>query len=157
MSHTSILIVAHEPIAQALFQCAQHVFSDSHAFVRACDISAEMTGEEACTQIQNVVKNWLLQGSQDGPTAAKPAQQLLILTDIVGATPANAAQQSAMALNREGDVIVKVLAGVNVPMLLRSITYRYEALETLVERALSGGVRGVVEISALDPSSSSVS
>ena len=40
----------------------------------------------------------------------------------------------------------RLVAGVNLPMLLRSISYRHEPLDDLVARALSGGAQGVVQL-----------
>jgi PTS system ascorbate-specific IIA component len=35
------------------------------------------------------------------------------------------------------------VAGVNLPMLVRALTYRNEPLKTVVAKAMSGGVEGV--------------
>ena len=40
--------------------------------------------------------------------------------------------------------VVEGVAGVNLPMLVRVMTYRNETLPILVEKALSGGREGVV-------------
>jgi PTS system ascorbate-specific IIA component len=40
--------------------------------------------------------------------------------------------------------VVEGIAGVNLPMLIRTITYRHEPLMVLVEKAVSGGREGVV-------------
>jgi PTS system ascorbate-specific IIA component len=66
---------------------------------------------------------------------------VLVLTDIYGATPSNVAAQ----LLRPGRV--EGIAGVNLPMLIRALTYREEALETVLAKALSGGTDGVVRMS----------
>jgi len=66
--------------------------------------------------------------------------QTLVLTDVAGATPCNAAQKLVDGSNS------KLIAGVNLPMLLRSVTYRSESLATLVALALAGGQQGVIEV-----------
>ena len=43
------------------------------------------------------------------------------------------------------------VAGVNLPMLLRTVSYRSEALEALAARAVSGGTQGVIQVAALTP------
>ena len=58
--------------------------------------------------------------------------EALILTDVFGATPCNVAQRLA------DGVQVKVVAGVNVPMLWRSLCYADESLDALVARAVAG-------------------
>jgi PTS system ascorbate-specific IIA component len=39
-----------------------------------------------------------------------------------------------------------LLAGVNLPMLLRVINYRHEPMNTLVARALAGGTQGMLQL-----------
>ena len=69
----------------------------------------------------------------------------LILTDILGATPANTASKLADG-NR-----CKVLAGVNLPMLLRALTYRNEPLDVLLEKAMTGGAQGILPVDLTTP------
>jgi PTS system ascorbate-specific IIA component len=40
------------------------------------------------------------------------------------------------------------VAGVNLPMLVRALTYRNEPLKTVVAKAISGGIEGVMQIPA---------
>src|SRR5256885_6184275 len=61
---------------------------------------------------------------------------VLIFTDIYGATPCNL----ACKLIEPGKV--EVVAGVNLPMLVRAFTYRNKGLHTMVKKAVSGGGGG---------------
>ncbi len=63
-----------------------------------------------------------------------------MLTDIYGATPCNVAAK----LIEPGRV--EAVAGVNLPMLLRVLTYRERDMNTLLKRAVSGGCDGVLHI-----------
>jgi len=63
---------------------------------------------------------------------------ILILADIYGATHVNAACQLL-----EHDKI-ELVAGVNLPMLLRILNYRNTSLHEMVELAVSGGKAGVI-------------
>jgi mannose PTS system EIIA component len=45
------------------------------------------------------------------------------------------------------------VVGVNVPMLLRAVTYRENPLSVLVERAVSGAVQGVMQLAPSRPQS----
>ncbi len=65
---------------------------------------------------------------------------VLIMTDIFGATPANI----AMKLLKPGRI--EGIAGVNLPMLLRALTYRDKGMETLITRAVAGGRDGVLHM-----------
>ena len=123
-----IFIVAHAPLAQALKACAMHVYPECAAEVLALDVKADDTPEQSLQAAQQL---WV-----DFPNG-----DVLVLTDVLGATPANIAQQWA----RERKA--KIIAGVNLPMLLRSVCYRHEPIEGLVQRAMTGGALGVVEIS----------
>jgi PTS system ascorbate-specific IIA component len=72
----------------------------------------------------------------------------LVLTDVLGATPANVAQRLV------DDVQSRLIAGVNLPMLLRTVCYRHESLDQLAQRALDGGAKGVLQVESSKPSKS---
>jgi PTS system ascorbate-specific IIA component len=63
---------------------------------------------------------------------------VLVLTDLYGATPTNITD----ALR--GRSRVRVLCGVNLPMLVRVLNYNQLELAPLAEKALSGGRDGVL-------------
>ncbi len=120
-----LLIIAHAPLASSLKQVAEHAFADAERSLVAYDVTPQMPLD----QIEREVGALLLQ-------VRNP--EALILADVFGATPFNVAQ-------RLGDGrMVKVIAGVNVPMLWRALSYRDSPLDVLVERALAGAVQGVV-------------
>ncbi|NBX62432.1 MAG: PTS fructose transporter subunit IIA [Betaproteobacteria bacterium] len=64
------------------------------------------------------------------------------LTDVIGATPANVAQRVVCTQD------AKLVAGVNLPMLLRTVCYRHENLDELTRRALDGGTQGVIQLNS---------
>ena len=63
---------------------------------------------------------------------------VLVLTDLFGSTPSNVAN----ALKDRGNV--RVLTGVNLPMLVRALNYPGLDLAALAEKAVSGGRDGVM-------------
>lgn len=65
---------------------------------------------------------------------------VLVLTDLFGSTPSNI----ATALQRDHRVIV--VAGLNMPMLLRVMNYPKLGLAEIAEKALSGGRDGVMSV-----------
>lgn len=65
---------------------------------------------------------------------------VLVLTDLVGATPGNVA--AALA----GQHRVRVVAGVNLPMLVKSLNYRHLPLDELAQKAVEGGREGVMAL-----------
>lgn len=127
-----ILIVAHAPLAQALRQGALHVFPDCADAVLAVDVWAQQSPEESLASVR-LAREQL--GTQD----------VLILCDLFGATPCNVAQQLA-----DGEH-TRVLAGANLPMLLRSISYRHEPLAEMAARALAGAAQGLLQLAVTPP------
>ena len=65
---------------------------------------------------------------------------VLVLTDILGATPANIAAK----LLEPGRIAG--VAGVNLPMLLRVITYRERSMDVVLKKAIAGACEGVVHM-----------
>jgi mannose PTS system EIIA component len=65
---------------------------------------------------------------------------VLILADVFGATPCNAALAAADGVKQ------RVVAGVNVPMLWRTLCYAGQPLDDLVNRAVAGASQGVMHV-----------
>jgi PTS system mannose-specific IIA component len=127
-----LLIVAHAPLASALKACALHVYGSLDR-MEACDVEAG---------IDPVVLDRLL---REAVLRLDAGAGVLVMTDIFGATPCNIASKLAAPGK------VALLAGVNTPMLLRSISYRHLHLEPLVEKALGGATQGVMRIASTAP------
>ena len=127
-----IFIIAHAPLASALRQCVLHVFPDNPAGVVALDVQPNMPPEETLAQARMMFQHM-------GTSHA------LVLTDVFGATPCNVAQKLVDGVNS------KLIAGINLPMLLRTVSYRHEPLDALVVRALAGGIQGVMQVAITAP------
>jgi PTS system ascorbate-specific IIA component len=123
-----ILIVAHGAFGEALIHSASHVLGKRPLRVRQVGVTVHDDPEAILPQALNLVKE-LNEG--DG---------VLVLTDIYGATPGNIALRLLVPGKVEG------ISGVNLPMLIRALTYREQGLATVVEKALSGGTEGVVHM-----------
>ena len=63
---------------------------------------------------------------------------VLVLTDMFGATPSNIA--TGLLPNPR----IRVVAGINLPMLIRVFNYPHLPLEELAAKALSGGRDGIL-------------
>lgn len=124
-----IFIIAHAPLASALRQCVLHVFPEAAAGLAAFDVQPDAALEATLAGAGLAL-------------AQLNTSQTLVLTDLVGATPCNTAQKLVNGFNS------KLLAGVNLPMLLRAVTYRHEPLGELVARALAGGTHGIIEVAS---------
>jgi mannose PTS system EIIA component len=129
---TGLFIIAHAPLASALRAAAIHCYAEAAAAVAVYDVPAGTAAEadeaEAAARL-----------------AALGCAETLILTDVFGATPCNIARRLA---ERPG---VRVLAGVNVPMLWRALNYRDKPLDDLVAVALAGATQGVMQVVVTRP------
>jgi PTS system ascorbate-specific IIA component len=131
-----ILIVAHAPLASALRDCALHVFPECAEGVQALDIAPNASPEESLVLAKAAL-------------AQLNTTEVLLLSDVFGATPSNVAQK----LNDGIDT--RMLAGVNLPMLLRSVCYRHETLDALAARAQAGGSQGIMPVGSTAPQNQS--
>lgn len=132
-----ILLIAHAPLAHALRACALHVFPDCGSDVTAIDIQPHTSPDESLAMARVAL--------QQLEAPARPGDGVLVLTDIFGATPCNVASRVVDGQRS------KLVTGVNLPMLLRSVSYRHEPLDTLVSRAVSGGNQGVMQVAVAAP------
>lgn len=80
-----------------------------------------------------------LADAQDWVNQCADRQGLLILTDAYGSTPSNIATKLAESVS----IPVALVAGLNLPMLLRVCNYPDMPLDQLAESAVSAGQRGV--------------
>jgi PTS system mannose-specific IIA component len=127
-----LLIIAHAPLASSLKAVAEHAFPECAARLGALDVLSGMPIEEVEAQGRQLLDRLR------SPDA-------LILTDVFGATPCNVAQRLA------DGVQVKVVAGVNVPMLWRSLCYADDSLDAAVARAVAGATQGVMQVATSRP------
>ena len=126
-----ILIVSHGAFGESLIHCASHVLGKRPLYVRQVGVTVHDDPDEILPVAEDLIR-FLDQG-----------QGVLVMTDIYGATPSNIAAKLLKPGRVEG------VAGVNLPMLIRALTYRGESLETVVAKALSGGTEGVTRMPAL--------
>ncbi len=125
-----LLILAHAPLATALHSVACHAFPELAAQVSALDVEPNV----AADVVERRARALLVEGGET-----------LLLTDVFGATPANVAQRLADSAR------VRVVAGVNVPMLWRALNYAGLPLDELVTRTLAGGTQGIMPVATARP------
>ena len=123
-----ILIVAHETLGECLIRCATHVLGSPPPHLMHIGITVRDDPQAIVPEARRLVAGLDLGAG------------VLVLTDIYGATPCNIACQLLVPGRVEG------VAGANLPMLMRALTYRNEPLEALVARAVSGGRAGVTRM-----------
>jgi len=123
-----ILIVAHGTLGESLIHCASHVLGSRPLQLMQLGVTVHDDPQAILPQAFRMVK--IL---DDG-------SGVLVLSDILGATPCNVACKLLVPGRVEG------VAGVSLPMLVRALTYRNEPLAKIVEKAVSGGCEGVARM-----------
>lgn len=120
-----IVIVTHGHVGQTLLDVAEFILGESLHNIRVVSFSqsgGHLTGSE---ELQNVVRH------------ADQGDGVLVLTDLLGASPANLVS----ALMNE--IHMSMVTGINLAMLIRVWNYRDDPLESISRKAVEGGRRGV--------------
>lgn len=130
--NNGIFIIAHVPLASALRQCVLHVFPDAASGVAVFDVEPNSPIDETLDAARLTM-------------SMLNTECTLILADLFGATPCNIAQKLGDGAN------TRLISGVNLPMLLRAVTYRHESIDALVSRVLAGAMQGVMEVTVSAP------
>jgi PTS system mannose-specific IIA component len=126
-----ILIIAHGTLGESLIHCASHVLNKRPPRLRQLGVTAQDDPLLMLPQARALVKEL-----DDG-------SGVLILSDMYGGSPSNIAAKLLIPGRVEG------VAGVNLPMLIRALTYRDKPLATLMMKAVSGGCECVLRIPPL--------
>ncbi|MGL4605532.1 MAG: PTS sugar transporter subunit IIA [Iodobacter sp.] len=121
-----IIIVTHVSLGEALVSCAQHIMARDLPNLRQLSVSKADDPDEVVRHASQLISDL-----DDG-------SGVLLLTDIYGGTPSNVAQRLVIAGK------VEAIAGVNLPMLVRTLSYSHQPLEVVVSKAITGGLEGVL-------------
>jgi PTS system ascorbate-specific IIA component len=125
-----ILIVSHGNFGEALMHSASHVLGKRPPQVRQMGVALHDDPDTILPRARELLRQ------------VDTGEGVLVLTDMLGATPSNIATRLLEAGRVEG------LAGASLPMLIRALTYRDEPLAAVVEKAMSGGRDGVVHLTS---------
>jgi len=123
-----LFLITHTTYGESLIQCACHVLNKRPGQIAQLGIAAQDDPLDVLPLAREMLS---LVDHGDGA---------LILTDIYGGTPSNIAMKLLEPGRIEG------VSGVNLPMLLRALTYRDKDMETLTTRTVSGGRDGVINM-----------
>lgn len=122
-----LLIVTHNDIGADLLATARDIIGKPPLDVSVIDVRPDSDYERKAEEIDRSIRR-LDRG--DG---------VLVLTDLFGATPANMALKAAVKHN------AKVVAGINLPMLIRVFNYPGLPLDKLIAKAVAAGHDSVFE------------
>ncbi len=123
-----IMIIAHGGLAESLIASATHMLGSQPERLLGLSVTGSAQTEAALEQARALAVTL-----DDGAG-------VIVLTDMVGGTPANIATHLVKAGSIEG------VAGVNLPMLMRTLTYRCNPLSTVVAKAVSGGTECIATL-----------
>jgi mannose PTS system EIIA component len=127
-----ILIIAHDTLPDSLVKAVTHVLGTRPPQFETLSVAASDDPFH------------LLPAAKETVAKLDTGDGVLVFSDIYGATPCNLASK----LLQPGHV--EVVAGVNLPMLVRAFTYRAKGMDMMIRKAISGGCDGVVRIE-VDP------
>ncbi|RPH45955.1 MAG: PTS fructose transporter subunit IIA [Burkholderiales bacterium] len=125
-----ILVVSHEPLGTALIHCTRHIFGRMPPQLAALDVIPDEDPELA------------LQSARELLARINDGSGVIVLTDLFGATPARIAARLA-----EPSRIV-VIAGVNLPLLVKALTHRRGPLDEVAVKLLDGVRETILPIEA---------
>ena len=120
-----ILLITHGTFGESLVHNVCHVLNKRPPRIAQLGVAAQDDPLDILP-----LARLLLSAVDDG-------EGVLVMTDIFGATPSNLASKLLEPGRFEG------IAGVSLPMLLRALTYREKGMETMIQKAVSGGRDGV--------------
>jgi|TARA_B100001939_G_scaffold231628_1_gene199504 PTS system mannose-specific IIA component len=122
-----ILLITHSDIGKQLLLTATSVFGKNPFQVELLSVDNYDQPNDVKELAEKYVK-FLDNGAG-----------VLVLTDIIGTTPSNIAS----SINYEK---IKVVAGLNLSMILNVFNYPDVSLDQLSTKALEGGIEGVSKI-----------
>lgn len=124
----SVLLVTHDRCGEILLNTVIKTFGNLPLPAKTLMVDT-MQDPDECKYKLNQLLNFMDQG--DG---------VLILSDLFGATPCNVAS----SILNQTDVNVRLVCGLNLPMLIRIMNYPQLSLDALAEKAYSGGRDGIL-------------
>ena len=122
----NIVIIAHSEIANSFAYCAEHILSRRIENLYIFPVKKISSPDETYEKAKQLL--------------AKLKGDVLILSDIFGATPCNIATK----LIEKGRV--ELVTGINLAMLIRAISYSNKTLDVCIVKTLEGGHNGIIQV-----------
>ncbi|MBA2654768.1 MAG: PTS sugar transporter subunit IIA [Gammaproteobacteria bacterium] len=123
----AVLIITHYEIGHALVNALRTTYGDSVPLIlETFEVPSDADPDKLLPELNIIIKR-LDQGNG-----------VLILTDLFGSTPSNIAYE----LQKESHI--RIVTGLNLPMLIRVMNYPSLSLADLAEKAMKGGQAGII-------------
>jgi len=123
-----ILLITHGRVGQGMLETAGYMLDELPTRARSLNVDSNRDPDELDARARELIATL-----DDG-------DGVLVLTDLVGSTPGNVASRLAS----EADV--RVVAGLNLPMLIKVMNYATLALDELAIKAINGGKQGILPV-----------
>ena len=124
--NVGLLIVTHGDVGQALLRSAVDVLG-------VCPMSTTILSAPTDCNPDNILSE-----ADQAAHKLDSGDGVLVLTDMYGATPSNI----ACRLHEHHEV--RIVSGLNLPMLIRVLNYPTMDLDELMHKAVSGGRDGIL-------------
>ena len=125
----NLLLVTHGRIGAEILDSARATFGgELPVLCNSVSVSQDCEPGTVIAEIQRLVD------------ALADNTELLILTDLYGATPCNITHHYAQHAK------INIIAGVNLPMLIRVLNYSNSSSDELINKAISGGREGILVV-----------
>ena len=125
--NVGILMITHSDIGKQMLLTATSVFGKNPFRVEILSVDNYDQPNDVKELGQKYVK-FLDQG-----------HGVLVLTDIIGTTPSNIAKSI-------GNKNIRIVAGLNLSMLLNVFNYSTDSLNQLADKAVDGGITGIMKL-----------
>lgn len=122
-----IVVIGHGRIGSELVRSLTKIVGQIEA-IKGVDFLAYEGREDLFDKVEKAIKK------------VDKGQGVIILTDLFGGCCCNVA---ALLINKYR---VKIISGVNLPMLLEVVFNRTQPLERLELEAVKGGVKGIIDV-----------
>ncbi len=125
-----VVIITHNDIGSEILASAEQIMGRKLPKVRSIGIPGNLEPEQLAAYADEI--KTVIEEMDSG-------RGVLIMTDIMGATPDNLAQY--FAENHK----VRIISGINLPMLVRVINYADKPLELLAKIGIVGANKGITK------------
>jgi mannose PTS system EIIA component len=126
--NVAVLIITHREIGHALVNALKTTYGDDLPLpLETVEIPSDADPDKLLPQLKRTIKK-LDQG-----------KGVLVLTDLFGSTPSN------IACELQKVTFIRIVTGLNLPMLIRVMNYPNLTLKELAEKAMKGGQAGIID------------
>lgn len=131
-ARVNVILITHETVGTVLLHAATMALGDLPLPTTVIPISHQDDPDKIVEKLKKQVDELIGKNAE---------QDFLILTDLFGATPSNIASRLQKCEQKDK---IRIVAGLNLPMLIRVMNYADLALLKLTEKAVSGGKDGII-------------